>query len=241
MKPLLFLADRYPDGSSRNLIPVPVGMMILAGGTGSGKTRAAARLVSELAYTPNARAWVVSYKYEDLFAPLLEVPNARVYMGGDSLRGLQDYYNSTFKARMEGDKDRSPAWLLLDEVALMIMSLPRAEAQMTKDILTSVLVAGRSLSCWAVCGVQRAAAELFSGSLGAKDNFQTRILFGNATKMGAEVLEFDKSAFLPVKAPGEGHILLNGIEQIPCRVAANLGDEYIMRQVMEDVKRVVTR
>lgn len=105
MKPLLFLADRYADGSSRNIIPIPAGMMILAGGTGSGKTRAAARLIAELAYTPEARAWIVSHKYEDLFKPLLSVPQARVYMGADSLRGLEDYYNSTFKARMEGDND----------------------------------------------------------------------------------------------------------------------------------------
>lgn len=59
MNPLLFMADRYADGSSRNIIPIPEGMMILAGGTGSGKTRAAARLVAELAYTPEARAWIV--------------------------------------------------------------------------------------------------------------------------------------------------------------------------------------
>lgn len=241
MKPLLFLADRYADGSSRNIIPIPAGMMILAGGTGSGKTRAAARLIAELAYTPEARAWIVSHKYEDLFEPLLSVPNARVYMGADSLRGLEDYYNSTFKARMEGDKSRTPAWLLLDELALMTMTLSRQESEAVKKMITSILSAGRALSCWAVIGVQRASSELFTGSLGAKDNIQTRILFGNATKIGADVLEFDKSAFLPVRAPGEGHILLNGIEQIPCRVAANLGDKYILAQVMEDVKRVVTR
>ena len=82
MNPLLFLADRHPDGSSRNIIPIPPSMMILAGGTGSGKTRAAARLVAELAYTPEARAWIVSYKYEDLFEPLLSVPNARIYKIG---------------------------------------------------------------------------------------------------------------------------------------------------------------
>lgn len=241
MNPLLFLADRYADGSSRNLIPIPPGMMIVAGGTGSGKTRAAARLVAELAYTPQARAWIVSYKYEDLFAPLLEVPNARVYMGADSLRGLEDFYNNTFKARMEGAKDFSPAWIFLDELALMTMTLSRKESDEVKRMITSILVAGRALCCWAVIGVQRASSELFTGSLGAKDNFSTRILFGNATKIGADVLEFDKSAFLPAKAPGEGHILLNGIEQIPCRVAANLGDKYILAKVMEDVKRVVTR
>lgn len=241
MNPLLFLADRYADGSSRNLIPIPPGMMILAGATGSGKSRAAARLIADLAYIPEARAWIVSYKYEDLFAPLLTVPNARVYMGTDSLRGLEDFYNSTFKSRMEGDKDRSPAWLFLDELALMVMTLSRKESDEVKRMITSIVVAGRALSCWAVIGVQRASSELFSGSLGAKDNFQTRILFGNATKYGAEVLEFDRSRFLPVRAPGEGHILLNGIEQIPCRVAANLGDAHILARVMDDVKRVVTR
>lgn len=235
------MADRYSDGSSRNLIPIPPGMMILAGGTGSGKTRAAARLVAELAYTPEAQAWIVSHKYEDLFEPLLSIPNARIYMGADSLRGLEDFYSNAFKARMEGDKSRTPAWLLLDELALMTMTLSRKEAEQVKAMVTSVLAAGRALSCWAVVGVQRASSELFTGSLGAKDNFQTRILFGNATKIGAEVLEFDRAAFLPVRAPGEGHILLNGIEQIPCRVAANLGDEYILAKVMEDVKRVVTR
>lgn len=241
MNPLLFLTDRYADGSSRGLIPIPESMIIMAGGTGSGKTRAAARLVAELAYTPEARAWIVSYKYEDLFEPLLSVPNARVYMGADSLRGLEDFYNSTFKARMEGSKDRSPAWIFLDELALMTMTLSRQESEAVKKMITSILVAGRALSCWAVIGVQRASSELFTGSLGAKDNFQTRILFGNATKYGAEVLEFDRAAFLPVKAPGEGHILLNGIEQIPCRVAANMGDKYILEKVMADVKRVVTR
>lgn len=121
------------------------------------------------------------------------------------------------------------------------MTLSRQESEAVKKIITSILVAGRALSCWAVIGVQRASSELFTGSLGAKDNFQTRILFGNATKIGADVLEFDKTAFLPVRAPGEGHILLNGIEQMPCRVAANLGNKYILAKVMEDVKRVVTR
>lgn len=52
---------------------------------------------------------------------------------------------------------------------------------------------------------------------------------------------FDRDALLPVYAPGEGHILLNGVEQIPCRVAANLGDEHIMSEVMRDVEWVVTR
>lgn len=239
MKPLLFLADRFPDGGSRNLIALKPMHIILAGGTGSGKTRAAARLVAELAYTPEARVWIVSYKFEDLFAPLLDVPGARVYMGNDSLRGLEDYFNTTFKARMDGDRSRAPAWLLLDELGLLVTSMPKKEGEAVKAMLSALLAGGRSLGCWVVVGTQRNAAELYN--FGSRDNFGAQILLGNPTKQSAEVMGFDRDALLPVYAPGEGHILLNGVEQIPCRVAANLGDEHIMSEVMRDVEWVVTR
>ena len=101
-----------------------------------------------------------------------------------------------------------------------------------ENTLTRMCVNPMRDNCW---------SYWFSRLFKTKDNFQTRISFGNATKIGADVLEFDKSIFLPVKAPGEGHILLDGVEQMPCRVAANLGDKYILAKVMEDVKRVVTR
>lgn len=239
MKPLLFLADRYPDGSSRNLIPLKPMHIILAGGTGSGKTRAAARLIAELAYTPEARAWIVTYKFEDLFAPLLDVPGARVYMGNDSLRGLEDYYNTTFKARMDGDRSRAPAWLLLDELGLLVTSMPKQEGEAVKAMLSALLAGGRSLSCWVAVGTQRNAAELYN--FGSRDNYGAQLLLGNPTKQSVEVMGFDRDALLPARAPGEGHILLNGVEQIPCRVAADLGDEYIMGEVMRDVQWAITR
>ena len=239
MMPLLFLADRYPDGGSHNLIALKPMHIVLAGGTGSGKTRAAARLVAELAYTPEARAWIVSYKFEDLFAPLLDVPGARVYMGNDSLRGIEDYFNTTFKARMDGNRSRAPAWLLLDELGLLVTSMPKKEGEAVKAMLSALLAGGRSLGCWVVVGTQRNAAELYN--FGSRDNFGAQILLGNPTKQSAEVMGFDRDALLPVYAPGEGHILLNGVEQIPCRVAANLGDEHIMSEVMRDVEWVVTR
>lgn len=239
MKPLLFLADRYPDGSSRNLIPLKPMHIILAGGTGSGKTRAAARLIAELAYTPEARAWIVTYKFEDLFAPLLDVPGARVYMGNDSLRGLEDYYNTTFKARMDGDRSRAPAWLLLDELGLLVTSMPKREGEAVKAMLSALLAGGRSLSCWVAVGTQRNAAELYN--FGSRDNYGAQLLLGNPTKQSVEVMGFDRDALLPARAPGEGHILLNGVEQIPCRVAADLGDEYIMGEVMRDVQWAITR
>lgn len=239
MKPLLFLADRYPDGGSHNLIALKPMHIVLAGGTGSGKTRAAARLVAELAYTPEARAWIASYKFEDLFAPLLDVPGARVYMGNDSLRGIEDYFNTTFKARMDGDRSRAPAWLLLDELGLLVTSMPKKEGEAVKAMLSALLAGGRSLGCWVVVGTQRNAAELYN--FGSRDNFGAQILLGNPTKQSAEVMGFDRDALLPAYAPGEGHILLNGVEQIPCRVAANLCDEHIMSEVMRDVEWVVTR
>ena len=237
--PLLFLADRYPDGGSHNLIALKPMHIVLAGGTGSGKTRAAARLVAELASTPEARAWIVSYKFEDLFAPLLDVPGACVYMGNDSLRGIEDYFNTTFKARMDGNRSRAPAWLLLDELGLLVTSMPKKEGEAVKAMLSALLAGGRSLGCWVVVGTQRNAAELYN--FGSRDNFGAQILLGNPTKQSAEVMGFDRDALLPVYAPGEGHILLNGVEQIPCRVAANLGDEHIMSEVMRDVEWVVTR
>ena len=237
--PLLFLADRYPDGGSHNLIALKPMHIVLAGGTGSGKTRAAARLVAELAYTPEARAWIVSYKFEDLFAPLLDVPGACVYMGNDSLRGIEDYFNTTFKARMDGNRSRAPAWLLLDELGLLVTSMPKKEGEAVKAMLSALLAGGRSLGCWVVVGTQRNAAELYN--FGSRDNFGAQIPLGNPTKQSAEVMGFDRDALLPVYAPGEGHILLNGVEQIPCRVAANLGDEHIMSEVMRDVEWVVTR
>lgn len=239
MNRLRFLADRSIDGSSRNIIELSFQHIILAGGTDSGKTRAAARLVSDLAYTPAARAWIVSYKFEDLFAPLLDVPDARVFMGNDSLRGLEDFYHTTFEARQNGDRARTPCWLFLDELALMVVSLPRKEADSAKAMLSALLSGGRSLGCWVVTGTQRNAAELYN--FGSRDNYTAQILLGNPTKQSAEVVGFDRDAMLPARVPGEGHLLLDGVQQIPCRVMANLGDSYILNQVMEDVKRVVTR
>jgi DNA segregation ATPase FtsK/SpoIIIE-like protein len=129
--------------------------------------------------------------------------------------------------------------LWTDELGAFILSLPKKEQEQVKSMLSTILMMGRSMNCFVVTSVQRASAELFS--FGARDNYGLSISMGNISKESASMLGFDREKFLPAIKPGEGHLLLNGTEQLPVRVAADLGNPRILQAVMRDVLDIATR
>jgi len=243
IKDIVFLSDRYADGSSRNLIRVDLNRTchaLVVGGSGSGKTSLAALMSAKVGLAdPASKLWLLSFKNEDALAPIRQTDGARYYQYADCMRGLEDF-NAVFQARLAGNpSDTSFCLLWIDELAAFILSLKKPEAEGAKSIIASILMMGRSMNCQILTSVQRASAELFS--LGARDNYGIIAGMGNLSREAVSMMGFDKDFLIPASKPGEGHLLLNGTEQCAVMASADLGDKRIMSQVIETVKRMTVR
>lgn len=242
MKDIVFLSDRYTDGSSRNLIKIDLNRTchaLVVGGSGSGKTSLAALMSAKVGLAnPSSKLWLLSFKNEDALSPIRQTNGARYYQYADCMRGLEDF-NAVFQSRLAGAPDRSFHLLWIDELAAFILSLKKSEAEAAKSTIASILMMGRSMGCQILTSVQRASADLFT--LGARDNYGLILGMGNLSKEAISMMGFDKDFLIPATRPGEGNLLINSTEQCAIRASADLGDNRIMAQVMETVKRMAVR
>ncbi|WP_100489404.1 FtsK/SpoIIIE domain-containing protein [Sporolactobacillus pectinivorans] len=187
--------------------------MLIAGGTGGGKTYFIFSLIEALART-DARLYILDPKNADL-ADLSEVMPNVYYRKEDMMTCLNQFYDemmarSEAMKQMDGYKTGEnyaylglpPHFLFFDEyVAFMEMIGKESTKVLSK--LKQIVMLGRQAGYFLILACQRPDAK-FLGD-GIRDQFNFRVALGRMSEMGYNMMfnEVEKDFFLkPIKGRG---------------------------------------
>ncbi|EOT5772126.1 FtsK/SpoIIIE domain-containing protein, partial [Listeria monocytogenes] len=188
--------------------------MLIAGGTGSGKSYFILTLIESLLHT-NAKLYILDPKNADL-ADLGAVIDNVYYRKDDMLACISQFYDDMI-ARSETMKQHPnyktgenyaylglPAnFLIFDEYVAMMDMLGRDSAQVMNK-LKQIVMLGRQAGFFLILACQRPDAKYFSD--GIRDNFNFRVALGRMSEMGFGMMfgsDTQKQFFLkPIKGRG---------------------------------------
>lgn len=243
MRPITFCAERLPSGGAIRPIPVDLErypQALLVGATNSGKSIASMLITAKVSLKfPTSKVWILDFKGDsDTFDFVDGVSDCRYWKYMDCMEGLVNYF-SMFQKRLSHDPgpDAGLNFLWADEWPSFLLNLPKKEAEAARNMLSTILMMGRSKRCLTLTTAQKAMAEMYAH--GARDNYNVCLAMGNISKESASMLGFDRDAFCPVTEVGGGHLLLGGTNQRPVQVP------YIgprgMAKMKADILKAVTR
>lgn len=210
--PLFLDAIALQDGRHESIYwaPGPTSPVhwLVVGPSGTGKTIFAASLAARIVlHVPDSKIWIASYKDDDFFRFCHDVEGARYRCFNDSVEAIREFYG-ILEDRLGGDPDRSFRLLWVDELAAMVIGLPKAESTLVRDAVASTLQTGRSLNCQILVSVQRADSTYFNN--GARENFGNVVFLGqNITKEAAGMFGIDRNTLPPVTGRA-GYYIVNG-------------------------------
>lgn len=156
----------------------PIGHLIVVGGSGSGKST-------------GVLYWLCKMKQAHIHADLFIMD----FKASHEFRGITDKY-AEFEAcynaivdfyhifsHLEEGGDGKVKILLIDEIAGLLTHFGmtkegKAKADEIRQIMSSVLMLGRSRNCFLWLAMQRYSANIFPASSGAADNFHICIGLG---------------------------------------------------------------
>lgn len=190
--------------------------MLIAGGTGSGKSYFILTLIEALLHT-HAKLYILDPKNSDL-ADLGTVMENVYYRKEDMLACIDQFYKDMI-ARSETMKQHPnyktgenyaylglpPCFLVFDEYVAMMDMLGR-ESTAVINKLKQIVMLGRQAGFFLILACQRPDAKYFSD--GIRDNFNFRVALGRMSEMGFGMMfgsDTQKQFFLkPIK--GRGYI-----------------------------------
>jgi len=206
--------------------------MLICGMSGSGKSYYENWIFSKLIEAdPQSEFCLADYKGEDALAYLRECP--RYYSYKNTLQALEVVY-ARLNARMAGeDTTTHPVTLIWDEYManmLSILNEDKRKAASVMNMVSELLLMGRSKSVRFICSLQRPDAIAFPA--GSRLNYGIVIVLGAAIKSIYEMLlpDFMDKIKGRIFGRGEGVILLQGSELHFCKVPT-IKDEAAMRQM----------
>lgn len=167
----------YAGGEKIPLL-IPVGHLICVGGSGSGKSTALLYWIYKMRMAGmNIELYIMDFKasheFEGITMNYAEYENCY-----DQIR----YFYEMFMELKEGG-DGTVKILLIDEVAGMLSHYSmskegKAKTDELRQIMSSILMLGRSRNCFLWHAMQRYTASIFPPSSGAADNFHIRVGLG---------------------------------------------------------------
>ena len=159
----------YSDVGVKIPIYAPIGHLIVVGGSGSGKS-------TSILY------WI--YNLKSQYCKLYIVD----FKASHEFEGFYDEFMNTPEGGEECYKI-----LLIDEIAGLLTHYSmskdgKAKADKIRNIMSSILMLGRSRKCFLWLSMQRYTASIFPASSGSADNFHIYVGLGRLTVDGRKGL-----------------------------------------------------
>lgn len=190
--------------------------MLIAGGTGSGKTYFILTIIEALLKT-NAVIFVLDPKNADL-ADLSEVmPN--VYAQKDDISACVEKFYEQMMARSQSMKEMSeyktgenyaylglaPYFLIFDEYVAYMEILSTKESSIILNKLKQIVMLGRQAGFFLILACQRPDAKYLGD--GIRDQFNFRVALGRMSELGYSMMfgEVNKEFFLK-RIKGRGYV-----------------------------------
>ena len=202
--------DTFLDLSNLNRLVIPSTNihLLIAGRTGSGKTRATLFLI--------AKSVLQNQNADFYFADFKNGGDYRFAIDTGHLTDMQSAIDDacyTLSSRQAGLPDRYPYVVVLDEYPSFILSLDAKSKKAYQNKLATLLNLGRSFNVriWVV--TQRPGAELLTN--GSRDNFNCRIVMGSPSPETRRMMLGDDISNVPAdwfnNGIGQGLIYRDGI------------------------------
>lgn len=210
------------------------GHACIVGGTGAGKSVATLYILYNLLKNYSAKITICDFKksgdYEgvsDDFAEFSDVTGCI----------------ETFYEEYQNTPENNPQikLLLIDEYAgymIWVSQKDKKKAEEIKQIISEILMLGRSRHCFVWCIQQRMSASLFPSGIGAIDNFQICIGLGRLSVDSRKSLfageHIDNTAFEERYHPktGQGLVLIDGQELQPIQIPY-ISDKSRLKQLLQ--------
>lgn len=178
----------------------------IVGNSGSGKTYLTKLLLGRIGLHKECELILNDFKGVD-FQFLKGSPN--FYQYTDVEKGLDYVYQSMLK-RMSGGypvQSLHPIFFVWDEAAAYLTSLPKKEAELQKQKLSSLLMLGRGVSICCILALQRPDAEYFNKS---RDNLGHMIMLGTLSEESKRMCAYPYKNILLPQPRGRGYLLTDG-------------------------------
>lgn len=196
------------DSLNRLVIPSTNTHLLVAGRTGSGKTRATLFLIAKsVLQNPDANFYFADFKNGGDYQFALNTGHLT-----DMKTAIDDAF-MVLQSRQAGLPDRYPYIIVLDEYPSFILSLEPKDRKVYQSKLATLLNLGRAFEIHIVVVTQRPGAELFVN--GSRDNFNCRILMGTPSPETRRMMLGDDVSEVPAdwfnNGIGQGLIYRDGI------------------------------
>lgn len=204
------ITDTFLDLSNLNRLVIPSTNthLLVAGRTGSGKTRAMLFLIAKsILQNPDADFYFADFKDGGDYQFAINTGHLT------DMRTAIDNALMVLQSRQAGLPDRYPYVVVLDEYPSFILSLENKDRKKYQAKLATLLNLGRAFGIKIVLVTQRPGAELFAN--GSRDNFNCRILMGTPSPETRRMMLGDDVSEVPAdwlnNSVGQGLIYRDGI------------------------------
>ncbi|ECQ5639116.1 hypothetical protein B5F04_11350 [Limosilactobacillus reuteri] len=204
------ITDTFLDLSNLNRLVIPSTNthLLVAGRTGSGKTRATLFLIAKsILQNPDADFYFADFKDGGDYQFAINTGHLT------DMRTAIDNALMVLQSRQAGLPDRYPYVVVLDEYPSFILSLENKDRKKYQAKLATLLNLGRAFGIKIVLVTQRPGAELFAN--GSRDNFNCRILMGTPSPETRRMMLGDDVSEVPAdwlnNSVGQGLIYRDGI------------------------------
>lgn len=204
------ITDTFLDLSNLNRLVIPSTNthFLVAGRTGSGKTRATLFLIAKsILQNPDADFYFADFKDGGDYQFAINTGHLT------DMRTAIDNALMVLQSRQAGLPDRYPYVVVLDEYPSFILSLENKDRKKYQAKLATLLNLGRAFGIKIVLVTQRPGAELFAN--GSRDNFNCRILMGTPSPETRRMMLGDDVSEVPAdwlnNSVGQGLIYRDGI------------------------------
>lgn len=216
------------------------GQICIVGGTGSGKSMMMLYLIYNLYKNYDVRLSICDFKKSGDYVGIADNFSEFTQVTGCIEAFYKDYQNTP-------ENNQIIKILLIDEYAGFLTWLSqnnKKKSEEIKQLISEMLMMGRSRHCFIWCVQQRIAAYLFPSGIGAIDNFQVCIGLGKLSVESRKSLfageHFDNHNFEDNYHPktGQGIILIDGRELQPIQIPCISNKEYL-KLLLRHMKRNV--